>query len=85
MQVSIPVQYVEKRLRATNAADAGVTAERFLARLEKLVSLVNKYDSNGSIEMNEGDAEMFDIYCDEPKTPAARKPRQTKTKAVKSA
>ena len=85
MQVSIPVEYIEARLKATNLDNVGITAERFLARLGKLVALVKKYDMTGTIEMNEGDAEMFDLYCEEPKAPAARKPRQTKAKVVKSA
>lgn len=85
MQVSIPVDYIEKRLSATALTNVGITAERFLARLSKLVVLVKKYNPAGTVEMNEGDAEMFDLYCEELKAPVARKPRQTKTKAVKSA
>lgn len=85
MQVSVPVEYIEVRLKATDVSEVGTTAERFITRLTKLVTLVKKYNMSGTIEMNEGDAEMFDIYCEEPKAPAARKPRQTKAKVVKSA
>lgn len=81
MNVQIPVDYVEKRLLATNRSEVGATASRFMNRLEILVNLVKKYDAKGSIEMNEGDAEMFDIYCEEPKRPSQRKPAQTKAKA----
>ena len=81
MNVQIPVDYVEKRLMATNRSEVGATAARFMNRLEILVNLVKKYDSKGAIEMNEGDAEMFDLYCAEPKAPVRKKPVQTKTKA----
>lgn len=80
MNVQIPVDYVEKRLSATNRAQVGATAARFMNRLEILVNLVQKYDAKGCIEMNEGDAEMFDLYCEEPKAAAKRKPAQTKAK-----
>lgn len=81
MNVQIPVDYVEKRLLATDRSEVGATASRFMNRLEILVNLVKKYDAKGSIEMNEGDAEMFDLYCEEPKAPARKKPVQTKAKA----
>jgi hypothetical protein len=80
MNVQVPVNYVKKRLMATDRAEVGATAARFMNRLEILLNLVKKYDENGCIEMNEGDAEMFDLYCGEPKAAVAKKPRQTKAK-----
>ena len=80
MNVNIPVDYVEKRLAATDRSQVGETASRFMNRLQILVTLVKKYDAKGCIEMNEGDAEMFDLYCGEPKAAAKRKPAQTKAK-----
>ena len=80
MNVQIPVDYVEKRLVATDRTQIGATAARFMNRLEILVNLVKKYDAKGSVEMNEGDAEMFDLYCAEPKAPARKKPVQTKVR-----
>jgi hypothetical protein len=80
MNVNIPVDYVQQRLMATDRADVGATASRFMNRLQILVTLVQKYDAKGCIEMNEGDAEMFDLYCGEPKAAAKRKPLKTKAK-----
>ena len=80
MNVNIPVDYVENRLMATDRTQVGATAARFMNRLQILVNLVKKYDAKGCIEMNEGDAEMFDLYCEEPKVAVAKKPRQTKAK-----
>jgi hypothetical protein len=80
MNIQIPVDYVEKRLLATDRSEVGQTASRFMNRLQILVTLVKKYDTKGCIEMNEGDAEMFDMYCEEPKAPARKKPAQTKAR-----
>ena len=80
MNIQIPVDYVEKRLMATDRSEVGQTASRFMNRLQILVTLVKKYDTKGCIEMNEGDAEMFDMYCEEPKAPARKKPAQTKAR-----
>ena len=80
MNVQVPVDYVEKRLLATDRTQVGETVSRFMNRLQILVNLVKKYDAKGYIEMNEGDAEMFDIYCAEPKAPARKKPAQTKAR-----
>ncbi len=85
MNIEIPVAYIEARLQATDKTATGITAERFLSRLTKLATLVKKYDAQGTIAMNEGDAEMFDLYCEEPKAAAAKKPRQTKAKVMKGA
>jgi len=80
MNIQIPVDYVEKRLLATDRQEVGATAARFMNRLQILVTLVKKFDTNGCIEMNEGDAEMFDLYCTELKSPARKKPTQTKAR-----
>lgn len=85
MNIEIPVAYIESRIKITDKTTVGITAERFLTRLEKLVALVNKYDPKGVIAMNEGDAEMFDLYCEESKAAVVQKPRQTKAKVVKGA
>ena len=80
MNLEVPIDYVEKRLLATDRSQVGETVSRFMNRLQILVNLGKKYDPKGYIQMNEGDAEMFDIYCAEPKAPARKKPAQTKVK-----
>ena len=81
MNVQIPVDYAEKRVNATDPSEVGTTAWRFIVRLQRLINLMKKCDTKGFIEMNEADAEMFDIYCAEPKAAAKRKPLKTKSGA----
>ena len=78
MNVSIPVDYVEKRLGATNLDELGNTAAKFAERLALMVDLVKKCDPQGSITLTDGEAQMLDVYLNEVKP--ARKPRQTKIK-----
>lgn len=76
MYITVPIEYLARRLKATDVADVGVTAERFMIRLDRMIALVSKYDTKGSIELGETDAEMVDLYLNEVAPP--RKTRQTK-------
>jgi len=79
MNVSIPVDYIEKRLSATKCDELGSTAMKFAERLALMVTLMNKCDPKGSITLTDGEAQMLDVYLNDVKP--ARKPAKTKVKA----